>query len=162
MPHEKKRVFDKVKDTKQESGFVLSGTVVEIQRLVLTSAETRAKFGAAWCVRNGEASVYHVVAKGYIMQILQQHQETKYLEPQTHQSVGWRNQHKSRKKSHRNTASGHSQSRLCLRISTSPPPDRPSSIRTQHHQSTTLNMTMAGKKKIHISASTYLHEKTST
>ena len=87
--HEKKRIFDKVKGTKQESGIVLNGMAVTIQRLVLTSAETSsAKVGAAWCMWNKEESVYHIATKGYIMQTLQQHQETKYSKPQTHQSVG--------------------------------------------------------------------------
>ena len=59
--HEKKRVLNGVNDTNQEFGFVPSRTAVAIQSLVFTLAETSsAKFGAAWCVRNGEASVYHV------------------------------------------------------------------------------------------------------
>ena len=58
---EEKRILDGVKDSKQEFGFVPSGTALAIQRLVLTSTKiSSTKFGAMWCVRNEEASVYHV------------------------------------------------------------------------------------------------------
>ena len=89
-------------------------------------------------MRNGEESVYHADEKGYTIQTLQQYQKTKYLVPQAQQSVVWRN-------------------RPCLRTSTSSPPDRPSSLETQHHQSTTLNKIIEGKEKIHTPANTYLH-----
>ena len=109
-----------------------------------------------------ELHTQEVAAKWHITQALQQHQEIKFSKPETHQSIGWRNQHKSRKRGHRNTASGYSQSRLCLRTSTSPLEDRLNSTGIQHQQNTTSNETKAGKEKIYISTSTYLHKTTST
>ena len=109
-----------------------------------------------------ELHTQEVAAKWHIMQALQQHYEIKLSKPETHQSIGWRNQHKSRKRGHQNTASRYFQPRLCLQISTSPLQDRLSSTGTQHQQSTTSNETMAGMEKIYISASTYLHETTNT
>ena len=45
-----------------------------------------------------ELCTQEVAAKWHITQALQQHQEIKLSKPETHQSIGWRNQQKSRKK----------------------------------------------------------------